>query len=52
MLVEIAMSHGGLICRQCFAETSIENASAGSGADGAGESWMVCPNCGSDTFGI
>jgi hypothetical protein len=40
------MSHGSLICRECFIEVDPEIMSEGS------DTGLVCPNCQSDSVGI
>lgn len=40
------MFHGPLICRGCFTEPEIESVSDQASTE------IVCPNCGSESFGI
>ena len=46
------MGHGELICRDCFAETGMENVTQRSGAGDGARTEFVCPNCGSDSFAV
>ncbi len=44
------MSHGPLICRDCYTESEIEAVSQGSQTDTDGG--LTCPNCESTSFGV
>jgi len=44
------MSHGALICRECFRESDTESAFDEPGASAGSK--PVCPNCGSDSFSV
>jgi DNA-directed RNA polymerase subunit RPC12/RpoP len=44
------MSHGPLICRDCYTESEIEAVYQGSRTDT--DDGLTCPNCGSASFGV
>jgi Zn finger protein HypA/HybF involved in hydrogenase expression len=46
------MGHGELICRNCFVETGLEDITHQSEKGERTQAEFVCPNCGSDSFGI
>lgn len=45
------MSHGSLICQECFTEADMWTV-AQSETENEGRAGFVCPNCGSGSFGI
>jgi Zn finger protein HypA/HybF involved in hydrogenase expression len=46
------MTHGELICRNCFTETGIDSIGKEPNAEIDAQIEFVCPNCGSTSFAI